>query len=364
MRKWMAVIFLFSGLVSAKAHQNSIAYLFLGETNGVLKGQWEIPISDLEFAPGLDVNRDGDVTWGEVQERTPAIRDYALPKLKLSGAKPPALTELKINQRPSGMYVVLFWQAGLSAGSPLSLDYEFGFDYDGGHQCIVVFQERTAILNTSRRGFEIAEGKPQQSFGSFVRTGMIHIFDGVDHICFLLALMLPAVLRRTNQGWEAVGSFRTAFVSIAKIVTAFTVAHSITLAAAALKIVTLPSALVESIIAFSVVIAALNNLWPLWTERSWAVAFGFGLVHGFGFASALADLPSSAGSLALSLAGFNIGVELGQLCIVMVFLPVAFLLRESWFYRWCAVRLGSIGIASVAAVWLVERAFHVAIFAI
>jgi hypothetical protein len=146
--------------------------------------------------------------------------------------------------------------------------------------------------------------------------------------------MLPAVWRRTEHGWEAVGSFRAAFISIAKIVTAFTIAHSITLAIAALRIVILPSALVESVIAFSVVVAALNNLWPLWTERSWLVAFGFGLVHGFGFASALADLPSSAASLAISLAGFNIGVELGQLCIVLTFLPIAFLLRESWFYRW------------------------------
>ncbi len=352
---------------SAAAHQNSTAYLFLDESSGALKGRWEIPVRDLEFAVGLDANKDGEITWGEIQERTPAIRDYAFKRLILRQGTDPVsialhLADVQINKRPTGMGVVLFWSAVVPRGVLTTLEYNFGFEYDGGHQCILAFQGRTAVLTKDRQTFELGEASTGAGFGNFVRTGVFHIFEGIDHICFLLALMLPAVWRRTSQGWEAVGSFRAAFVSIAKIVTAFTMAHSITLSVAALRLVVLPSVFVESVIAFSVVVAALNNLWPLWTDRSWVVAFGFGLIHGFGFASALADLPSGAASLALSLAGFNIGVELGQLCIVLVFLPMAFLLRDSWFYRWCAVRAGSVGIACVAAVWLVERAFQITIF--
>jgi hypothetical protein len=366
MRTLLLILWLFA-VVGASAHQNSIAYLFLDQTNSILKARWEIPVRDLEFTVGLDANKDGEVTWGEIREHTAMLRDYAFKRLALrsdSNSIPLALTDLQFNKRPAGAMVVLFWQAPLPDRTPVTLEYNFGFDYDGGHQCILSFQNRTAVLTKDRRTFE-ALGVPASlaaSFPNFVRIGVLHIFEGIDHICFLLALMLPAVWRRTERGWEAVGTFQAAFISIAKIVTAFTVAHSITLAIAALRIVVLPSAFVESVIAFSVVVAALNNLWPLWTDRSWMVAFGFGLIHGFGFASALADLPAGAASLAISLAGFNIGVEIGQLCIVLVFLPLAFLLRESWFYRWCAVRAGSIGIASVAAVWLVERAFQISIF--
>ncbi len=353
-------------VASVKAHQNSTAYLFLDQTNGVLQGRWEIPIADLEFKIRLDDNIDGEVTWGEIKQKLPAIRDYALPRVKVragTSESPITFRDALINKRPAGAMLVLVWQSRLPAGEAVTLEYNFGFDYDGGHQCIVSFQDRTAVLTKDRRTFDLLEATTSgPAFTNFVRVGIFHIFEGIDHICFLLALMLPAVWRRTHRGWEAVGSFRAAFISIAKIVTAFTVAHSITLAIAALRIVVLPSPLVESVIAFSVIVAALNNLWPLWTERSWLVALGFGLVHGFGFASALADLPSGAASLAISLAGFNIGVELGQLCIVLTFLPIAFLLRESWFYRWCAVRAGSVGIACVAAIWLVERAFHITLF--
>ena len=142
-----------------------------------------------------------------------------------------------------------------------------------------------------------------------------------------------------------------------KVVTSFTVAHSITLSLAALSVISLPSRLVESTIALSVLLAALNNLKPLVAERRWAVAFAFGLIHGFGFASVLTDLGLPQGALLLALVGFNLGVELGQLAIVGAFLPVAYALRGSWFYRRLVFSGGSAAIALVAAVWLAERVF-------
>ena len=146
------------------------------------------------------------------------------------------------------------------------------------------------------------------------------------------------------------------------MVTAFTIAHSITLTLAALSIVVLPSRLVESGIALSVVLAAINNIFPVVANGRWLAAFGFGLLHGFGFAGALHDLGLPAGSLALSLAGFNLGVEAGQLAIVLLFLPLAFALRSTWTYRRLVLGGGSIAIATIASVWLVERSFNVGLF--
>ena len=107
------------------------------------------------------------------------------------------------------------------------------------------------------------------------------------------------------------------------------------------------------------VLAALNNVWPLFRGRRWTVAFVFGLIHGFGFASVLADLGLPQGALVLALVGFNVGVELGQLAIVAVFMPLAFALRRSAFYRRVVMLGGSWTIAALAAVWLAERLFEI-----
>ncbi len=118
-----------------------------------------------------------------------------------------------------------------------------------------------------------------------------------------------------------------------------------------------------SAIALSVVLAALNNVFPVVAHGRWMAAFGFGLLHGFGFAGALRDLGLPTGSLALSLAGFNIGVEIGQLAIVVAFLPLAYAVRASWAYRRVAMGAGSMAIAGIAMIWMIERAFNVALFA-
>ena len=142
-----------------------------------------------------------------------------------------------------------------------------------------------------------------------------------------------------------------------KVVTAFTLAHSITLSLAALQVISLPSRFVESTIAASVVLAALNNLRGTIERRRWVMAFVFGLVHGFGFASVLADLGLPQGALVLALVGFNVGVEVGQVAIVVAFVPIAFWLRHTQFYRRGVLTAGSLLVALVAAYWFVQRAF-------
>ena len=152
--------------------------------------------------------------------------------------------------------------------------------------------------------------------------------------------------------------FSSVLWSVVSIVTAFTVAHSFTLRLATLQVVRLPSRFVESAIAASVVLAGLGNLYPMMMRRRWLVAFGFGLIHGFGFAAVLSDLGLRQGSLVLSLVSFNLGVEIGQLAIVAMFLPLTYFLRHTWAYQRVVVTTGSLTIASVALLWFIERAFN------
>jgi len=217
----------------------------------------------------------------------------------------------------------------------------------------------------------IDDAAPSSFFG-FVREGVHHILIGYDHILFLLSLLLPAVWIRSavtdprtglaRTRWIPSDNLRLALANVLKVVTAFTVAHSITLALSVLDVVNPPSRWVESIIAASVVLAALNNIWPLVSEARWKLTFVFGLVHGFGFASALKDAGLAKGALAGPLVGFNVGVEIGQLCIVAVVLPLAWSLRGTRTYRG-AFAGGSLAIAGVAGLWLVQRAFDLSLIA-
>ncbi|MCA9189156.1 MAG: HupE/UreJ family protein [Planctomycetales bacterium] len=156
-------------------------------------------------------------------------------------------------------------------------------------------------------------------------------------------------------------TFRPAWTSVLKVVTMFTLAHSITLWLAVMQYVTIPGSMVESAIAFSIIVSACLNLFRVSTLPSWTVAFGFGLIHGFGFANVLSDLGLRHLALASSLLGFNLGVEVGQLAIVLVVLPLLFLLRDSKLYHWGILRGGSVLVAVVAAVWMYERILNVEI---
>jgi len=365
----LAALLLALAATPALAHKPSDSYLALRVDGPRIEGQWDIALRDLDFAVGLDANADGEITWGELRARHAEIAAYALARLALrSGAAPcPArATEHLVDNHSDGAYAVLRFVAICpDPVSSLEIKYALLFDVDPQHRGLLRLTERaatrTAIFSPERgrQRFDLAETSRWRQFLDYANEGIWHIWIGFDHILFLLSLLLPAVLTRKDGRWEAVGAFAPAFWDVFKIVTAFTVAHSITLSLATLGVVTLPSRLVESAIALSVVAAALNNLRPVVRGRRWIVAFLFGLVHGFGFASVLMDLGLPQGALVLALVGFNLGVEIGQLALVAAFLPLAFLLRETMFYRRILLIGGSTLIAAIAALWLVERSLDV-----
>jgi hypothetical protein len=243
------------------------------------------------------------------------------------------------------------------------VDYRLLFDLDAQHKGLLRLtqggQTSTAIFSqeSAVQEFSIAERSLWGESKQFIHEGIWHIWLGFDHVLFLLALLLPAVLIRVDGRWQAAGDFSQVCWNVFSIVTAFTVAHSLTLSLAALDVVRLPSRLVESTIAASVGLAGLGNLFPMVTRQRWIVAFGFGLIHGFGFAAVLTDLGLPEDSLLLSLISFNLGVELGQLAIVSAFLPLAYAIRRSWSYPRLVLTGGSLAVVAIALVWLTERAF-------
>lgn len=367
-------IFLGLGLCSllvgpVLAHKSSDSYLTLKVSVDKVAAQWDIFLPDIQFAIGLDENSDDQISWGELQKKQRELQAWANSRLNLSRGGVCALqpTGLQVDEHTDGNYAVLYFDGKCpAAGGPFLIQYSLLFDIDTQHRGLLNLEldgtKHSAILgpqNASQRFTASASSGTQ--FLQYVTEGIWHIWIGFDHILFLLCLLLPAVLAqglaKTNHSLE----LKRVAMGFLGIVSAFTVAHSITLSLAALGIVELPSRWVESAIAGSVIYVAAKNLAGSFDKR-WKTAFLFGLIHGFGFASVLTALGLPTQSLALSLVGFNLGVELGQLVIVGVFLPVAFFLRGSMFYQIVVFKGGSWIALFLALGWFVERAFQVSVF--
>ena len=188
--------------------------------------------------------------------------------------------------------------------------------------------------------FDLDEMQTPDSFGQFLTLGIKHITFGFDHLLFLLALLLVV----------------TKFSEIAKIVTFFTIAHSITLSLVALNIISVPSFLVEPIIAVSIIYVGLENIFKTEQKKRWLIAYIFGLVHGLGFASVLQDIGIGEGiSAVMPLLSFNLGVEIGQFAIILLVLPILWKLNKQKFYKQKFVPIFSVLIAAAGIYWLIER---------
>ncbi len=356
----------------AWAHKPSDSYLLLSIQNDHVEGQWDIALRDLDNAIGLDSDGSGAITWGEVRSKHDEIVSYALSHLDLSADKQSCKTQVLeqlIDHHTDGAYSVLRFRSDCEGPiEQLRVDYRLLFEVDAQHKGLLRLtqggQTSTAIFSreSPTQEFSVTERSRWAESMQFIHEGIWHIWLGFDHVLFLLALLLPAVLIRAEGRWQAAGDFSSVCWNVFSIVTAFTVAHSLTLSLAALDIVQLPSRLVESTIAASVLLAALGNLYPMMISRRWMIAFGFGLIHGFGFAAVLTDLGLPHDSLLLSLVSFNVGVELGQIAIVSAFLPLAYLLRRSWSYPRLVLNGGSLAVIAIALVWFTERAFDLQLF--
>jgi hypothetical protein len=338
------------------AHKPSDSHLTLSVQAGHVDGRLDLALRDIEQAVGLDLDGDRNVTWGELRQRQDAVWGYVAARLHLSdGAGQRCLLDpgkYLVTQHSDGAYAALRFASTCPGATELT--YDLLFDIDPLHRGLL--QVRTdagaasAVLAPDSRSYALASPSLLRTAVDFAAQGVWHVWIGFDHVLFLVLLILPAVVGRAGSL-----SLRAVLTDVVKIVTAFTVAHSITLSLATLGYLQLPSRWVESGIAASVVLAGINNIYPLLGRRQWAIAFGFGLIHGLGFASVLVDLGLPSGLLVASLLAFNVGVEAGQLSLIVVLLPVLFWCRDRRFYRRIVVPAGSAGAGLLGAVWLLER---------
>ncbi|MXV15818.1 HupE/UreJ family protein [Hufsiella ginkgonis] len=200
----------------------------------------------------------------------------------------------------------------------------------------------------------LGEGSSWKGFMSMVSLGMEHIREGTDHLLFLLTLLLPATLLVKRKRWAGFWGVSHSLRHIVKIVTAFTIGHSITLIIGSTGIVHFPVKPIEILIAVSILVSAAHAFRPLFPGKELFIAAGFGLIHGMAFAESLVSLDLDAGSLALSILGFNLGIELMQLLIIVITIPWLIILSRNRTYK--EVRVGGAIFAGIAAVaWIIER---------
>ena len=368
MMGWVICLMLLVLPGSLWAHKPSDSYLHLDVQGATLHGQWDVALRDLHQALGLDGNGDGLITWGELRTRYDALAAHMLSHLIVHADDRPCAsrpTEQLVDTHSDGTYAALRFVVDCPHPMrQLQLQYTLLFDLDTQHRGLLRLQHHnqthTAIfsVDASQKVVTLSAASLSRTVWEFSREGVWHIWLGLDHVFFLLTLLLPAVVRREAGVWQPVSAWRPAVKDVVRIVSAFTLAHSMTLSLATLQVIALPTRWIEVAIAASVILGALNNLYPLVQGRRWVVALIFGLIHGLGFSNVLGDLGLAGRHLLFTLLSFNIGVEAGQLVIVTLFFPLAFGLRHQWLYQRLALHMGSLLIAGVAAVWLLRRSFE------
>ncbi len=357
----------------ALAHKPSDSYLRMSEPRlepdrTIVSLRWDVALRDLDRVVEIDTDRDGKITWRELKVADPSIRALLTDKLHARLAERDCTTRVepppRVVHHSDGAYAV--YAAAITCpgrAATLELTYDLFFDVDpqhrgllrvaGGGEELVVYAKQARLHDVT---LPTGQVERQGRLVGAIAEGIHHIWTGYDHMLFLVALLLPAVLRRKEDRWVPVAGLGPALLDVLKVVSSFTLAHSITLSLAALGLLALPTRVVESAIAVSVVLAALNNLFPVVRADRWLAAFALGLLHGFGFSSTLADLGLERSALVPTLFGFNIGVEIGQAAVVAAFVPLAYAARRSRFYRVGLLGVGSAFIAVLAAIWLYERA--------
>ena len=226
-----------------------------------------------------------------------------------------------------------------------------------GDEISSVFDQPNAIQR-----FAIGDTKRSATIFLFAKEGAKHIWEGIDHLLFLLTLLLPGLLlwrhevaAPTPENPKPMRGTKEAEIFALKVVTAFTIAHSITLGLATFGLVSLPEKLIESLIAFSIIASAAINLQKKYRINHWQLAFVFGLIHGMGFANGLKELGLSSSYFLETLLAFNVGVELGQLStVLLVSIPMLLFVRSE-IAKHRVMTWGSIAVLAISTVWLVQR---------
>ena len=364
--------------VPGYGHNLGQSYVFLSIYNHSILGRFEIPVSDLNKALELDFKTDHSVTNEDVEKHITVIKSYLHDKVSMAVDGQPRhirFTDYGLFSVSFAQYVVVEFALDNLSEEPqlLDIDYAVMFDVDPEHRGLLAIEHHwktntfyseanvAMIFTPSDRSqrLDLSSSFAWNGFKGLIGLGIHHIWEGTDHILFLMALLLPSVVYRNDRQWQPAGKFRASLIHVVKIVTFFTIAHSVTLSLAALELVQLPARLVESMIAISIAVAAADIVFPILGGRVWWVVFAFGLFHGFGFASVLSSMGISSTYMPLSLLGFNLGVEFGQVAIVALAFPILFVISRTRLYTRYMLASSAIILIIISLYWFVERAFQV-----
>src|SRR6478735_7536255 len=337
----------------AFSHAASTSFLILElPKSGPVPVRWDLSLHDIVWVVFIDADYDGNITWQEIQDAKPALTRALLAELSVQRGG--ASCDLHIGDFALAMKAECRESGLVSIGGSLFMSGD-------ASQRVLLSAVRgkvqlTGVLSADEPlWIEPAQPSAWNSFVRFVSEGVWHVLIGYDHIAFVLLLLLPSVMRPVDGKWHGATGFGQVTRDVVTIITAFTIAHSITLALAVTGAVKLPIRPIEVAIAASIAVAGAVNLVPRLSKLRLPLAFGFGFVHGFGFANALSEIDSGGSLLFPLLGGFNIGVELAQLGIVAVVLPLIYSMRATRWYAGAVLPLGSCALGMAGLVWLIQR---------
>ena len=341
----------------AVAHNASTAFLYWN--NDYHQGRLDVAIIDLQQLTVLDSNADQQLLWHEISEAASTLEHSLQTAIQFSSGD--RHCDLSVQLQGLTTHLDEHYAAfSLHPDCiPDQLRYQLLHNRDALHKALVSIvagdNQRLTVLSAEQTELDLSLNADSMltRTTAFLWQGMLHLWFGYDHMLFLLTLILAAIgfRRQTDRA-----PLTTLMRDLAWIVTAFTIGHSLTLMVAALGWWQPSLRLVEALIALSVSIAALNVLYPFMGQHTYRLALAFGLIHGFGFASVLGDLLGDSRVPVLELISFNVGLELAQLCVVLVLLPLLWRAAARPAWQLWMVPLTCTGILVTGLVWTIERA--------
>jgi hypothetical protein len=349
--------------VFAHAASTSFLILQLPADDAPVSVRWDLSMQDIVWTVFVDADYDGNVTWQEVQKARPALGTAVLAQVSLQRGGVPcslAVKDFALATRSEQNFLSVALQADCPQRGLMSVGGLLFMSGDASQRVLLSAlrgkEQLTGVISANDPTWsEPAQASAWRSFARFIGEGVWHVLIGYDHIAFVLLLLLPSVMRPVDGKWQGATGLRQVAREMFTIITAFTIAHSITLALAVTGTVKLPVQPIEVAIAASIAVAGALNLMPRLSKLRLPLAFGFGFVHGFGFANALSEIDAAGSALLPLLAGFNVGVELAQLGIVSLVLPLIYSMRATRWYAGAVLPLGSCALGMAGIVWLLQR---------
>jgi hypothetical protein len=364
------------GPIPGHAHSAGDSYLYLQIYPERIDGRFEIALSDLNPALGFS-GTELELTPENVGDRVDFLKQYYLEHVGIFSGEQVLTIDFSGYGflGAEGGYVLLPFHLGGFDEVPdvLTIEYSVLFDEEPSHRGFLLVEHNWATgtfanenqvslvfsPSSRRQDFDLTSTGRLTGFLALVHLGAEHMVLGLDHVFFLLALLLPVALSREDRAWQPLEEVRPALRNVIVIVSAFAAAHAVALILAVVGLLRLPEALVETVIAGSTTLAAVHILVPLFRVRMWWIVFGLSLFHGMGFAGGLMDLGAADEFPALAVLGFNLGIEIGQVLIVAVTFPLLFAVRRLKLYRTVAMPAAAVGMILVSGVWVIERAIGV-----